>query len=36
MFLRTAKVKRPDGRVDEYIRRVESEWNNGRPRHRVL
>jgi len=36
MFLRTTKVKRPDGRVDEYIRLVESDWNNGSPRHRVL
>lgn len=36
MFLRTSKVKRSDGRVDEYIRLVESDWNNGRPRHRVL
>jgi transposase len=36
MFLRTTKVKRPDGRVDEYIRLVESSWNQGRPRHRVI
>lgn len=36
MFLRTVKVKRPDGRVDEYIRLVESEWNEGRPRQRVV
>ena len=36
MFLRTTKVKRPDGSVDEYIRLVESEWNAGRPRHRVI
>src|SRR5271167_1623729 len=36
MFLRTTKVKRSDGTVDEYIRLVESYWNNGRPRHRVL
>src|SRR5258708_17182463 len=36
MFLRTTKVKRPDGRVDEYIRLVESDWNNGSPRHRVI
>jgi len=36
MFLRTTKVKRPDGKVDEYIRLVESYWNEGRPRHRVL
>ncbi|HEX8895109.1 MAG TPA: IS1634 family transposase [Terriglobales bacterium] len=36
MFLRTTRVKRPDGTVDEYIRLVESEWNAGRPRHRVI
>ena len=36
MFLRTTKVKRPDGKVDEYIRLVESDWNNGSPRHRVI
>src|SRR5262245_46215551 len=36
MFLRTTKVKRPDGRIDEYIRLVESYWNNGSPRHRVV
>ncbi len=36
MFLRTTKVKRPDGRVDEYIRLVESYWNQGKPRHRVI
>jgi hypothetical protein len=36
MFLRTTKVKRSDGRVDEYIRLVESDWNAGRPRHRVI
>jgi transposase len=36
MFLRTTRVKRPDGTVDEYIRLVESYWNNGRPRHRVI
>jgi len=36
MFLRTTKVKRPDGRVDEYIRLVESYWNRGSPRHRVI
>jgi transposase len=36
MFLRTTRVKRPDGTVDEYIRLVESEWNAGRPRHRVV
>jgi hypothetical protein len=27
MYLRTTKVKRPDGTVDEYIRLVESFWN---------
>lgn len=36
MFLRTTKVKRPDGKVDEYIRLVESDWNDGSPRHRVI
>jgi transposase len=36
MFLRTTKVKRSDGKVDEYIRLVESDWNNGSPRHRVI
>ena len=36
MYLRTTKVKRPDGHVDEYIRLVESIWNNGRPRHQVI
>ena len=36
MFLRTTKVKRLDGSVDEYIRLVESDWNAGRPRHRVI
>ena len=36
MFLRTSKVKRTDGKVDEYIRLVESDWNNGSPRHRVI
>ncbi len=36
MYLRTTKVKRPDGSVDEYIRLVESYWNNGSPRHRIL
>jgi len=36
MFLRTTKVKRRDGKVDEYIRLVESDWNNGSPRHRVI
>jgi len=36
MYLRTTKVKRPAGRVDEYIRLVESYWNNGSPRHRIV
>jgi transposase len=36
MFLRTTKVKRADGHVDEYIRLVESYWNDGSPRHRVV
>jgi transposase len=36
MFLRTTKVKRTDGTVDEYIRLVESYWNEGSPRHRVI
>jgi transposase len=36
MFLRTTKVKRPDGKVDEYIRLVESDWNDGSPRHRLI
>ncbi len=36
MYLRTTRVKRADGRVDEYIRLVESYWNQGSPRHRIL
>jgi hypothetical protein len=36
MYLRTTKVKRPDGHIDEYIRLVEAHWNNGSPRHRVV
>ncbi len=36
MYLRITKVKRPDGKVDEYIRLVESYWNEGSPRHRVI
>ena len=36
MYLRTTKVKRSDGRVDQYIRLVESDWNNGSPRHRIV
>jgi len=36
MYLRTTKVKRSDGHIDEYIRLVESYWNDGSPRHRVI
>jgi transposase len=36
MYLRITKVKRADGKVDEYIRLVESYWNQGSPRHRVI
>jgi len=36
MYLRATKVKRPDGHIDEHIRLVESYWNNGRPRHRIV
>jgi len=36
MFLRTTKVKRADGHIDEYIRLVESYWNDGSPRHHVV
>lgn len=36
MFLRTVKVKRPGGRVDEYVRLVESVWRQGRPHHRII
>src|SRR6266852_9197662 len=36
MFLRTVKVKRADGHVDEYVRLVESVWRKGRPEHRVI
>lgn len=36
MFLGTTRVKRPDGTVDECICLVESEWNAGRPPHRVI
>lgn len=36
MFLRTVKVKRSGGRVDEYIRLVESVWHQGRPEHRIV
>lgn len=36
MFLRTVKVTRPGGRVDEYLRLVESVWRQGRPEHRTV
>ena len=36
MYLRTTQVKRANGGVDEYIRLVESYWNQGSPRHRVI
>jgi transposase len=36
MYLRTTRVKRRDGTIDEYVRLVESQWNNGSPRHRVI
>lgn len=36
MYLRITRVKRPKGKVDEYIRLVESQWNDGSPRHRVI
>lgn len=36
MYIRTTRVKRPDGHVDEYLRLVESYWNDGSPRHRVI
>jgi len=36
MYLRTTRVKRPDGHTDEYIRLVESYWNEGSPRHRII
>jgi hypothetical protein len=36
MFLRTVKVRRPGGRVDEYVRLVESVWRQGRPHHRII
>jgi transposase len=36
MFLRTVKVKRADGHIDEYVRLVESVWRKGRPEHRVI
>ena len=36
MFIRVTKVKRGDGQIDEYLRLVESYWNQGSPRHRVI
>jgi len=36
MYLRTTRIKRSDGHVDEYIRLVESYWNEGSPRHRII
>jgi transposase len=36
MYLRTTRVKRPNGKIDEYIRLVESQWNDGCPSHRVI
>jgi transposase len=36
MFLRTVKVKRADGHIDEYVRLVEAVWRKGRPEHRVI
>src|SRR5712692_6951961 len=36
MFLRTVKVRRADGHIDEYVRLVESVWRKGRPEHRVI
>jgi transposase len=36
VYLRSTKVKRPDGHIDEYIRLVESVWNDGSPRHRIV
>jgi transposase len=36
VYLRSTKVRRPDGHVDEYIRLVESVWNDGNPRHRIV
>lgn len=36
MYLRTTKVRRSNGHVDEYLRLVESVWNHGSPRHRVV
>jgi transposase len=36
MYLRTTRVKRADGHFDEYIRLVESYWNDGCPGHRII
>jgi hypothetical protein len=36
MYLHTTKVKRANGRVDEYIRLVKAYWNHGHPSHRVI
>ena len=36
MYIRVTKVKRDDGKIDEYLRLVESYWNQGSPRHRVI
>jgi transposase len=36
LFIRVTKVKRADGKIDEYIRLVESCWNQGSPTHRVI
>ena len=36
MYIRVTKVKRGDGKIDEYLRLVESYWNQGSPRHRVI
>jgi len=36
MYIRVTKVKRGDGKIDEYLSLVESYWNQGSPRHRVI
>jgi len=36
MYLRITRIKRADGHIDEYIRLVESYWNDGSPRHRII
>lgn len=36
MYIRVTKVKRGDGKIDAYLRLVESYWNQGSPRHRVI